>query len=56
MTSSPSTVMPSIRTHLPTQHLHPTMQFSNQEWERIVASRRIVQRFTQTPKTTIDVY
>lgn len=50
ITSSPKTVTPSIRTHLPTEHFHPTIQLSSHEFERIVASRRIVDRFMHTPK------
>lgn len=42
--------MPSILTHLPTEHLQPTIQLSSHELEQIVASRRIVLRFIQTPK------
>lgn len=49
ITSSPKTVVPSILTQRPTQERHPTIQFSSHECDRILASRKIVVRFIQTP-------
>lgn len=55
MTSSPNTVVPSILTQRPTQERQPTIQFSNQECDRILASRKIVVRFMQTPAKNINI-
>ena len=38
-------------THRPTTHFQPTMHESSHECDFIVASRRIVQRLTQTPSS-----
>lgn len=51
MTSSPRTVVPSIRTHFPTEHLHPTMQLSSHEFDLMTASVKIVDLFTHTPSS-----
>lgn len=51
ITSSPSTVVFSMRTHCPTTLLHPMMQPSSQECERTVAPRSSVLRFTHTPSS-----
>lgn len=51
ITSSPSTVLFSIRTHCPTTLRHPTMQPSSQECDRTVAPLSSVLRFTHTPSS-----
>ncbi len=38
-------------THCPTEELHPTMHDSSQEWERMCAPFRMVQRFILTPSS-----
>ena len=38
--------------HWPTEEFHPTMQLSNQEWERRRAPFSTVQRLTLTPSST----
>lgn len=50
ITSSPSTVIPSILTQRPTMHRQPIIHESSHEWDLMVAPLRIVQRLMQTPK------
>lgn len=54
MTSSPSTVVPSMRTHWPTVDRQPTMQLSSQAWLFTTAPARIVDRLMQTPNEWIS--
>lgn len=49
MTSSPRTVMPSIRTQRPTVDRQPTIQLSSHAWLLIIAPSKIVERLIQAP-------
>lgn len=49
MTSSPSTVVPSMRTHRPTVDRQPTIQLSSHAWLLIIAPSKIVERLIQAP-------
>lgn len=50
ITSSPSTVFPSILTHRPTKHLHPIMLEESQACDFITAPFKTVHRLMHTPK------
>lgn len=48
----PWTLTHVLLTHWPTDELQPTMQLSNQEWDRTLEPFSTVQRFIRTPSST----